>query len=215
VLIATGRAPCVSGLNLESGGIRYNHVQGIRVNDQLETTNPNIFAVGDVCSQFKFTHMADAMARLVVRNALFFGADRASQLVIPWCTFTYPEIAHVGPYESDMKENNIKFDVYKVSFEENDRAILEGNDIGFVKIFVVQGTDKVLAGTICGEGAGNMISEITLLITQNIGLMKMAGVIHPYPTMADGVRRTGDLFNRTRLTTFVKVLFRKLLAARR
>jgi len=215
VLIATGRSPIVSSLNLEAAGVRYDTTNGVRVNDHLESSNPNIFAVGDVCSEYKFTHMADAMARMVVRNALFFGSDKVSQLVIPWCTFTTPEIAHVGPYPQDLLSNNVKFDVYKVAFEENDRAVLEGCDEGFVKVYVLQGTDKVIAGTICGEGAGNMISEITVLITQNIGLMRLAAVIHPYPTMADAVRKTGDLYNRTRLTTFVKVLFRKLLAARR
>jgi len=192
----------VTGLGLEVAGVKFDSKQGIIISDTLATSNPNIFAVGDCCTQFKFTHVSDAMARMVVRNALFFGNDKWTNLTIPWCTFTHPELAHVGPYESDLKKKKIAYDVYRVNFEENDRAILEGHDEGFVKIYTVQGTDRVIAGTIVGEGAGNMISEITLLITQGIGLLYLASVIHPYPTSADAVRRCGDLYNRTRLTTF-------------
>uniref|UniRef100_A0A6B2L424 Mercuric reductase n=1 Tax=Arcella intermedia TaxID=1963864 RepID=A0A6B2L424_9EUKA len=215
LLIATGRMPNVKDIGLEVAGVKYNE-KGIIVSETLQTSNPHIYAVGDCCNtQLKFTHVADAMARMAIRNTLFFGNDKWTNLTIPWCTFTQPELAHVGPFETDLKKKGIAYDLYKVDFEDNDRSICEGTTRGFVKIFTLANTDKVIAGTIIGEGAGNMISEITLLITQNIGLSLLAGTIHPYPTAADAVRRCGDLYNRTRLTTFVKVIFRNLLLARR
>eukprot|EP01128_Nolandella_sp_AFSM9_P011751 TRINITY_DN867_c0_g2_i2.p1 TRINITY_DN867_c0_g2~~TRINITY_DN867_c0_g2_i2.p1 ORF type:complete len:839 (-),score=196.78 TRINITY_DN867_c0_g2_i2:160-2388(-) len=215
LLFATGRSPNVSGLGLDVAGVKFDSSTGIKVSDTLQTTNGDVFAVGDCATSYKFTHIADAMARIVIRNALFFGSEKMSNLVIPWCTYTHPELAHVGPYEEDLKKNKIKFNEFKMEFEDNDRSILEGADVGFVKVLVAAGTDKILAATIVGENAGNLISEITLMITHKIGLSTLAAVIHPYPTQADAVRRIGDLYNRTRMTTFVRVLFRKLLAARR
>lgn len=215
LFVATGRSPNVHGLGLDVAGVKFNAKTGIKVNNHLFTSNSDILAVGDVCTPYKFTHVAEAMARIAIRNALFFGSERMSDLVIPWCTYTDPELAHVGPYELDLREKGIKYDTFTLPFEENDRAILEGKDEGFVKIHVAHGTDKVLAATIVGEGAGNMISEITLMITHKVGLSTLNTVIHPYPTQADAIRRVGDLYNRTRLTPFVRTLFRKLLALRR
>ena len=134
LLVATGRKPTVKGLGLEHAGVEYDERMGVAVNDRLQTTNPNIYAVGDVASKYQFTHMADFGARLVIRNALFFGRDNFSNLLIPWATYTDPEVAHVGLYEKDLQERNIAFATFTREFAEVDRGIVDGETEGFVKI---------------------------------------------------------------------------------
>lgn len=180
----------------------------MKVNDHLLTTNANIYAAGDICSKYQFTHTADFQARIVIQNALFavgpFGKKKASDLVIPWATFTSPEIAHVGMYENDAKEAGIEIDTYVQHFSEVDRAILEGKDDGFVKVHTKKGTDTIVGATIVAENAGDMISELTVAITGGLGLSKIGSAIHPYPTQAEAIRKLGDQFSRTRLTPFSK-----------
>jgi pyruvate/2-oxoglutarate dehydrogenase complex dihydrolipoamide dehydrogenase (E3) component len=180
------------------------------VDEHLQTTNSSVYACGDVCSQYKFTHMADAMARMVVRNALFLGRAKVSDLIIPWSTYTFPEIAHVGPFERDLEAQGVKTSTFKMDFSSNDRAILDDDTEGFVKVWVKEGTDQVLAATVVNPKAGDLISELTVVIQNKIGLSTLATVIHPYPTQADAIRRLGDMFNKTRLTTFAKIFLRKL-----
>ena len=215
LLIATGRKPNVEGLNLEAAGVRYDPAKGVEVDDRLQTSNGDIFAVGDVATKYQFTHAADFMARLVVRNALFFGRDKFSNLLIPWATYTDPEIAHVGLYEHDLVERGIKFKTFTRPFAEVDRAIVEGVSEGFVRIHVKEGSDEILGASIVHPHAGDMISEITLAMQSKTGLGSLANVIHPYPTSAEAIRQTGDLYNRTRLTPTVKGIFRRLLAIKR
>lgn len=211
LLVSVGRAPNVDGMNLEGVGVDY-HKKGITVNDRMQTTNPMIYAAGDVCSPFQFTHAADFQARIVIQNALFKGSKKSSSLVIPWCTYTSPEIAHVGLYEYQAKEKNIEIDTYVQKFHDVDRAILEGEENGFVKIHVKKGTDQIVGSTIVARSAGDLISEVTLAMTNKIGLGKIAATIHPYPTQAEAIRKLGDQFNRTKLTPFVKSLFNKWLS---
>lgn len=211
LLVSVGRTPNVDNLNLEAVGVEFSK-NGITVNDRLQTTNSMIYAAGDVCSKYQFTHAADFMARIVIQNALFKGWKKASSLVMPWATYTSPEIAHVGLYEHQAKEQNIKIDTYVQKFHEVDRAILESEENGFVKIHVKQGTDQIVGGTIVARSAGDLISEITLAMTNRIGLGKIASTIHPYPTQAEAIRKLGDQYNRTKLTPFVKSLFSKWLA---
>jgi len=212
LLVAVGRAPNVEGLNLEAAGVAYDVKAGIQVDDHLRTTNSRVFAAGDACSQYKFTHAADFMARIVIRNALFKGRAKASALVIPWCTYTSPEIAHVGLYPKEAEARGIAIDTYTQELSDVDRAVLEGETEGFVRIHTKNGTDSIVGATIVAANAGDMISEITLAMTHGLGLKKIAGTIHPYPTQAEAVRRVGDLYNRSRLTPFVKSLFQKWLA---
>jgi pyruvate/2-oxoglutarate dehydrogenase complex dihydrolipoamide dehydrogenase (E3) component len=211
ILVATGRKPNVNGIGLKKAGVKYDAEEGIAVNDHLQTSNGSIYACGDVCGQYQFTHMADAMARMVVRNALFMGSSKFSALTVPWCTYTEPEVAHVGLYESDLRDANIEFQTFTRKFEEVDRAILDGDTEGYVRVHVRSGTDQIVGATIVASHAGDMISEITLAMTNKIGIGRIANVIHPYPTQAEAIRQLGDAFNRTRLTPFVKVLFRKWL----
>jgi len=212
LLVAVGRAPNVEGLNLEAAGVAYDVKAGVQVDDHLRTTNARIFAAGDVCSQFKFTHAADFMARIVIRNALFKGRAKASTLVIPWCTYTSPEIAHVGLYPKEAEARGIAIDTYTQELSDVDRAVLEGETEGFVRIHTKKGTDRIVGATIVAANAGDMISEITLATTHGLGLKKIADTIHPYPTQAEAIRKVGDLYNRSRLTPFVKTLFQKWLA---
>jgi len=214
VLLAVGRSPNVASLDLESAGVKYDTRKGIHVNDYLQTSNKRIFAVGDCCTKYKFTHVADFMARIVIRNALFFGSAKFSDLVIPWATYTKPELAHVGLYEEDMVQRKLDYDVFEKHFSDVDRAILD-SDTGYIKVITKKGSDKIVGCTIVGSRAGDMIGEVTLAITNNLGLGAIALTIHPYPTESECIRQVGDLFNRTRLTPTVKILFRKLLSARR
>lgn len=215
LLVATGRKPSVKGLGLEDAGVSFDERMGVKVNDRLQTTNPDIYAVGDVASIYQFTHMADFMARMVIRNALFFGRDKFSNFLIPWATYTDPEVAHVGLYEKDLQEKNIEFTTFTRDFSEVDRAILEGEIEGFVKIHVKKGTDQILGATIVGSHAGDMISEITVAMQCGMGLGKLASVIHPYPTAAEAIRQCGDAYNRARLTPTVKGIFHRLMALKR
>jgi len=212
VLIGAGRAPNVEGLNLEGVDVEYDARKGVHVDDRLRTTNSNIFAAGDICLKYKFTHTADFSARIVLRNALFWGRSKLSALTIPWCTYTDPEIAHVGMYEKDAEERGIPVQTFVKSLAEVDRAIADGEENGFVKIHVKKGTDKILGATIVARHAGEMIGEIGVAMAGKVGLGKLANVIHPYPTQAEAIRLTGDLYNRTRLTGFVKWLFEKVLS---
>lgn len=209
ILLAVGRVPNVETLNLEAAGVEF-HRKGIKVDDTLQTTNPNIYAAGDVALKYQFTHTADASARIILQNALFPGPKKkVSSLVIPWVTYTDPEVAHVGLYEHEAHEQGIKTDIYKVDLSSVDRAVTDGETAGFVKILTKKGSGKILGATIVAPHAGEMINELTLAMTQNIGLGALANVIHPYPTQSEAIRRAADVYNRTRL----KPLYSKILSA--
>ena len=215
LLVATGRKPSVKGLGLEKAGIEYDERMGVVVNDRLQTTNPDVYAVGDVAGKYQFTHMSDFGARLVIRNALFFGRDKFSNLIVPWATYTEPEVAHVGLYERDLQQRDIGFETFTREFADVDRGIVDGETEGFVKIHVKKGSDQILGATIVGSHAGDMISEITVAMQSKMGLGKLANVIHPYPTAAEAIRQCGDAYNRTRLTPTVKGIFNRLMALKR
>ena len=215
ILVAAGRAPNVEALDLEAAGIAYDTRAGVTVNDYLQTSNSKVYAAGDVASPFKFTHAADAMARIVLRNALFFGRDKASALTIPWCTYTDPEVAHVGLLPDEARERGIEIHTITVPLNEVDRAILDGEEEGFCRVHLKQGTDKILGTTIVGAHAGDMITEITAVMVAGKGLGSLAKTIHPYPTQSEVIKKAADAYNKTRLTPGVQRVFKKLLAWRR
>jgi pyruvate/2-oxoglutarate dehydrogenase complex dihydrolipoamide dehydrogenase (E3) component len=215
ILVTAGRAPNVEELGLEAAGVEYDRKTGVHVNDYLQTSNPHIFAAGDVCSTLQFTHLSDAHARIVIRNALFFGRDRASRLIIPWCIYTDPEIAHVGLGEADAAARGVAIRTFAQEMSSVDRAVLDGETAGMAKIHVRKGTDQIVGATIVAPHAGEMISELTLAIAAGTGLGRIAGVIHPYPTQAEAIKKIADAYNRTRLTPSRKRLLRRLLAWRR
>lgn len=215
ILVAVGRTPNVEGMNLEAAGVQYDRRAGVIVNDRLQTTNPKIYAAGDISSVYKFTHAADAMARIVIQNALFFGRKKASALVMPWCTYTSPELAHVGLSERDANAKGITTDTFRVPFASVDRAIADGEEGGFLKVVTKKGTDRILGATVVAQHAGEMISELTLAITNRIGLSGIGATIHPYPTQSEAIKKAADAYNRTRLTPLVKRLFQRVLAWQR
>jgi pyruvate/2-oxoglutarate dehydrogenase complex dihydrolipoamide dehydrogenase (E3) component len=214
ILVGGGRRPNLEGLGLDEAGIEYT-AQGVTVDDRLRTTNRKIFAAGDVCSRYKFTHAADAMARIVIANALFLARRKVTDLVIPWCTYTDPEIAHVGYYEKDAKAAG--FDVATITQElsQVDRAILDGEAEGFARVHYHKKTGRILGGTIVARHAGEMIGELTLAMVakQNVGVL--SSTIHPYPTQVEALRKIGDAYMRTKLTPTVKKVFEKWLGWRR
>lgn len=212
IVTGIGRAPNVEDMDLEVAGVQYDTNSGIRVNDYLQTTNRRIYAAGDVCLTHKFTHTADASARIVVQNALFLGHKRLSALTIPWCTYTSPEIAHVGLYVREARERSIPVKTFTVLMHDVDRAITDGEDEGFVKIHVRAGTDRILGATIVARHAGEMINGLSLAITSGIGLRDLAQVIHAYPTQAEAIKMAADAYCRTRLTPARKYLTKLWLA---
>lgn len=204
ILVGVGRAPNVEELNLDAVGVEYDQKQGVKVNDYLQTTNPKIYAAGDICMNWKFTHAADAAARIVIKNTLFspfgLGQSKLSSLVMPWVTYTDPEIAHVGLYEQDARKKGIEVEAIAIPLSKVDRAIADGEEEGFVKILHKQGSDEILGATIVARHAGEMISEVTTAMVGKVGLSQLSGVIHPYPTQAEGIKKAADAYRRTLLT---------------
>lgn len=211
LLVAVGRAPNVEGLGLESAGIEFGP-EGVKVDDFLRTTHPRVFACGDVCSAFQFTHVADFMARLALRNALFGGRARLSRLIIPWCTYTSPELARVGMIESEARERGVAVDTFTQELNRVDRAYVDGEDEGFVRVHVRKGSDRVVGATVVSSHAGDLIGEIVVAMNAGAGLGGLSAAIHPYPTVAEAIRKTGDLYQRTRLTPLVRSLMGRWLA---
>ncbi|WP_141608506.1 mercuric reductase [Litorilinea aerophila] len=215
ILVAVGRTPNLEGLNLEAAGIEY-HKKGVQVSDTLQTTNPNVYAAGDIALPYQFTHTADAAARLVLQNALFPGPkQKVSALVVPWCTYTDPEVAHVGLYEKQAQEQGIPVETYVQPLGETDRGRADGETEGFVKVHVRKGSDRILGATIVARHAGEMINEITLAMVTGAGLKTLTRVIHPYPTQAEAIRKVADAYNRTRLTPVLQRILRAWFAWRR
>ena len=207
ILVGVGRVPNVTGLGLEAAGVEYDEARGVKVDDRMRTTNRRIFAAGDVASRFKFTHMSDATARIVIRNALFFGRERMSALTVPWCTYTDPEVGHVGLSEHEARERGIPVKTFVQELRDVDRAVVDGEATGFVKVHVRQGGDQIVGATVVARHAGEMLSELTLAIGRGVGLSAIAMVIHPYPTQAEAIKKIADAFNRTRLTPRLKRFF--------
>lgn len=216
ILVGVGRSPNVEGLGLETIGVEYDKT-GVKVNDRLQTTNPRIYAAGDICSRYKFTHAADAMAQIVIQNALFphpFGLGYASMesLIMPWCTFTEPEIAHVGLYEADAKKKGLEIETYTYKLGEVDRAILDGEQEGFARIHIQKGTDKILGATIVAAHAGDLISEFSVAMKAGAGAKTIAATIHPYPTRAEVNKKVVNLWRKAHFTARTKMLLTRLFA---
>jgi pyruvate/2-oxoglutarate dehydrogenase complex dihydrolipoamide dehydrogenase (E3) component len=187
----------------------------VTVDERLRTTNPRIYAAGDVCSRYKFTHAADAMARIVIANALFMARRKVTDLVIPWCTYTDPEVAHVGYYEKDARAAGYDVATITEQFSDVDRAILDGEQAGLARVHYHKKNGKILGGTIVARHAGEMISELTLAIAARQKMSVLSSTIHPYPTQAEALRKIGDAYMRQKLTPTVKTIFEKWLKWRR
>lgn len=211
VLVALGRTPNVEGLNLDAAGVTYDLRTGVQVDDRLRTTNHRIFAAGDVCSESKFTHAADFLARIVIQNALFFGRAQASKLLMPWCTYTSPELAHVGLSPAEAAARGMAIQTLIQPFADVDRAVLDGESTGFVKVHLQRGTDRIVGATIVGSQAGELISELSVAMRNGVGLRGIGATMHPYPTRADAIRKLGDQYNLGRLSAGVKWVLRRVV----
>jgi pyruvate/2-oxoglutarate dehydrogenase complex dihydrolipoamide dehydrogenase (E3) component len=214
ILVGGGRRPNLEGLGLEEAGVQYT-AQGVTVNDRLRTTNPKVFAAGDICSRYKFTHAADAMARVVLANALFYGRRKVTELVIPWCTYTDPEIAHVGYYEKDAKTTGFDVGTITQSLNDVDRAILDGEDEGFARVHYDKKYGTILGGTIVARHGGEMIGELTLAMVARQKVGVLSSTIHPYPTQVEALHKIGDTYMRTKLTPTLRKVVEKWLAWKR
>ena len=214
IFVAVGRTPNVDGLDLAAAGIA-SDATGVTVDDSLRTTNRRVYAAGDICSPYKFTHAADAMARIVLHNALFFGRKKASALVVPWATYTEPEVAHVGLSAKEAQRRGDTVTTLTVPLSTVDRAVLEDEAEGFARVHVDRRSGKILGATMVASHAGEMIGEITVAMRAGVGLSAIGFTIHPYPTQSEAWKRLGDEWNRTRLTPGVRTLLRSLLRWRR
>ncbi|MBV9009490.1 MAG: mercuric reductase [Verrucomicrobia bacterium] len=209
LLIAAGRTPNLSALNLMAAGVKFGQA-GVETNEYLQTSQRHIYAAGDVANEFKFTHTADFAARVVVRNVLMplqLLRQKVNWSVVPGCTFTDPEVAHVGLGENAARQRAIPYDSFRVDLAHVDRAVVESEEAGFAKILTRKGSDRILGATIVAPHAGELLHEFIVAMNAGIGLGRMASMIHIYPTLAELARKAGDQYNRTRLTPAAKKVF--------
>jgi pyruvate/2-oxoglutarate dehydrogenase complex dihydrolipoamide dehydrogenase (E3) component len=216
ILVGAGRSPNVEGFGLETAGVKFDE-RGVGVNNRLQTSNAKVFAAGDVCSRFKFTHAADAMDQVVVQNALFphpfgLGYANVAALLMPWCTYTDPEVAHVGLYEGEARAKGIEVESYTFKLDEVDRAILDGEENGFARIHLRKGTDKILGATIVAAHAGDLISEFSVAMKAGGGARTIAGTIHPYPTQAEVNKKVVNLWRKAHFSAATRSKLTRLFA---
>jgi pyruvate/2-oxoglutarate dehydrogenase complex dihydrolipoamide dehydrogenase (E3) component len=194
IFVAAGRTPNVESLGLEAADVAYDARAGVQVDNFLRTSNRRIYAAGDVCLNLRFNHTAEASSKIAVQNALLANRKRFDLLTIPWCTFTDPEVAHVGMYEHEALSRGIEVETLTEHLDNVDRAVLEGEDEGFVKVHIRKGPGAVLGATIVSKHAGEMIGLLTLAMTAGIGLAQLSHLIHPYPTRSEAIGHIADRF---------------------
>lgn len=214
ILVAVGRTPNVDGLDLAAAGVAFD-ATGVLVDDHLRTANRRVYAAGDICSPHKFTHAADAMARVVLQNALFFGRKKASALLIPRATYTDPEVAHVGLSAREAQQRGDAVATLTVPLAEVDRAVLEDETEGFARVHVERRSGKILGATMVASHAGELIGEMAVAMQGRVSMSAIGFTIHPYPTQSEAWKRLGDAWNRTRLSPRVRSYLGSLLRWRR
>ncbi|HEY3662525.1 MAG TPA: mercuric reductase [Chthoniobacterales bacterium] len=206
LLVAAGRQPNVENLDLQKANVAFTK-KGITVDEHSETTQPGIYALGDVIGQLQFTHVADYHARVVIRNTLVpfsFLRQKIDYSAVPWCTYLDPEVTTVGLTESKAKEKGIAYDLIEQEMKEVDRAVLERAPTGFARVLVRRGSDEVIGATIVGEHAGELIQEFVLAMKHGIGLKQIASTVYSYPTFASLVLKTAEKLNKKRLTPLAR-----------
>ncbi len=214
ILVAAGRAPNLENLNLEAAGVRYSKA-GIEVDHKLRTSNKKILAAGDICSIRKLTHYADAQARIAIANALFLPTASRKGIQVPRCTYTSPEVAHIGLTKAEAQQQGVKFQTWRVEWADMDRAKAEADTSGFVEVLTPEGKDKILGATIVGAHAGDLLAPLAIMQANGLGLSAAGKALLPYPTRGEYLRRLADQYNRTRLTPLVAGLMKRWLAWRR
>lgn len=191
LLMATGRRANVEGLNPDAAGVSWSP-KGIQVNAKCRTNVSHIYACGDVTGDYQLTHMSEHTAKVAVTNALLKYPMKTDAAHLPWCTYTDPELGHVGATEEQLKESGKSYEVYRFPYSKIDRAIAESEGEGLIKIFAKKWSGKILGATAVGTNAGEIISEYALAMRNGISLRSMADTIHPYPTYGLGARRAAD-----------------------
>ena len=211
ILCAVGRAPNSAGFGLEELGVKLNPDRTICVNEKLQSSIPNIYACGDVAGPYQFTHTAAHQAWYAAVNALFgrFKRFKADYTVIPWATFTDPEVARVGLNEQDARRQGVRYEVTHYGLEELDRAITEGEARGVVKVLTAPGRDKILGATIVGEHAGELITEYISAMRQGFGMNKILGTIHIYPTLSEANKFAAGAWKQAHAPRFALTLLKK------
>jgi pyruvate/2-oxoglutarate dehydrogenase complex dihydrolipoamide dehydrogenase (E3) component len=212
ILVAAGRAPNIEGLRLEAAGVTATK-EGVSVNDRLQTSNRRVYASGDVSSAYKFTHAADATSRIVIQNALFYGRRKASALVIPWVTYTDPEVAHAGVSEVDVSKSGNRLHSITIQLSDVDRAVVDDETDGFVRVHHEKG--RLRGCTIVAPHAGEMIGEVTYAMTHGGSLSALSSTVNPYPTQSEALRKAGDVYRRQSLTPGVRKWFERYFALAR
>ena len=193
ILVAAGRTPNVNELGLDGAGIHYDAAKGIQVNEYLQTSNPKVYACGDVIGGYHFTHVAAQEAGTVLRNALFPRQSAQSYAIVPWATFTDPEVAHVGLNEDEARAKyGAALRVYRSPWSANDRARTESDTTGFVKILVVGVRERIVGAHIIGAGAGDLINTVVTAMAGGVSASTLGGTIGVYPTRALGVKSTAQ-----------------------
>ena len=214
ILLATGRVPALDSLGLEAAGIRIE--AGHPASDEhLRTSNGRVYVAGDVAGRWAFTHAADAMARLVLQNALFLGSKRVSALHVPWCTYTEPEVAHVGLGAEEAYARGKEVVTLTTDMATNDRACVDEQTDGFARIHADARSGRVLGATLVSRHAGESIGEAALAVRLGLKMGALADTIHPYPTQAEAWKRLGDLWNARRLTPGARALLKTVLSVQR
>ncbi|MBV9343756.1 MAG: FAD-dependent oxidoreductase [Gammaproteobacteria bacterium] len=188
ILVSVGRVPRLEGLQLEAARIAYDRRRGIRVDDYLRTSNPRVYAAGDVCLQHKYTHVAESTGRLAACNALHRERRIFRERNVPWCTFCAPEIAHIGLQVWEARRRGIPLKTYTVLMHDVDRAITDRQDVGFVKLHATERSDRILGATIVAARASEMINEVAVAMDQGVGLRELARVLHTYPSQSSAIR---------------------------
>lgn len=215
IIAAVGRAPRLRGFGLEELGIKVDRV--VETNAYLQTLHPNILAAGDVAGPYQFTHVAGHQAWFAAMNALFGDIKRfkADYSVIPWATFTDPEVARVGLSETEAREQKIPYEVTRFGIDDLDRAIADGSARGFVKVLTVPGKDRILGATIVGEHAGDLLAEFVFAMKHGHGLGKILGTIHIYPTLAEANKMVAGQWRRAHINGFLLSLLERFQTWRR
>lgn len=211
LLAAIGRAANFRSLGLENTSVK-THDRGITVDEHFRTNANNIYAIGDVSSRYQFTTYADAQARAVIQNALFPGNKKTNPEILPMCTYTKPEIAHIGLTVADAEQKSIAFDKYRYDFKELDRARTEDDDIGFVEVLTEKGSDKILGATLVGNDAGDQIAPISVMMSNKLGLGSLSNTLFCYPSRSEYLKRLSDSYNRTKLTPTVSKWMKRWLS---
>ena len=212
VVVALGRAPNTDRLNLPAAGVATDARGYIQTDPKLRTTNKRIYAAGDCAQTKQFTHAADTQARVVVQNALFAPTATYSDVLVPHCTYTSPEVAAVGKTASELTRQGIAFDEFKVEFDELDRGQASTRSGGFASVYTVRGKDQILGATIVGPDAGEQIAPLCILMGNGLGLAAVQKAILSYPTRSEYLRRLADAYNRTRMTPTVAKVFETWLS---